>query len=63
MLYDNHDQPNTKLTVKESDIEDYFIQKLQSLKYSYRPDIRDRASLEANFRQKIWSTQSGAVGR
>lgn len=53
MLYDNHDQPSTKLNVKESDIEDYFIQKLQSLKYSYRPDIRDRASLEANFRQKF----------
>lgn len=27
-----------------------FIGKLQGLKYEYRPDIRDRAALERNFR-------------
>lgn len=39
--------------VKEEDIEYGFIGKLQSLKYDYRPDIRDRASLERNFREKF----------
>ena len=39
--------------VREQDIEDAFIQKLVDLKYTYRPDIRDRAALEANFRQKF----------
>ena len=35
----------------ENQIEMAFIQKLQDLKYIYRADIRDRASLEANFRE------------
>lgn len=35
----------------ENQIEMAFIQKLQDLKYIYRKDIRDRASLEANFRE------------
>lgn len=39
--------------LKEQDIELGFIGKLQSLKYTYRKDIRDRASLEANFREKF----------
>ncbi len=39
--------------VKEEHIEYGFIGKLQSLKYEYRPDIRDRASLERNFREKF----------
>ena len=34
------------LAVKEEHIEYGFIGKLQSLKYEYRPDIRDRAALE-----------------
>ncbi|WP_283608737.1 type I restriction endonuclease subunit R [Faecalispora anaeroviscerum] len=34
----------------EHQIEMDFIRKLQDLKYTYREDIRDRASLEANFR-------------
>lgn len=34
----------------EKEIELGFIQKLQDLKYTYREDIRDKASLEANFR-------------
>ena len=39
--------------VNEQSIENDFLAKLQSLKYLYRPDIRDRAGLEANFRQKF----------
>jgi type I restriction enzyme R subunit len=39
--------------LKEQGIEDAFINRLCDLKYTYRPDIRDRASLEANFRQKF----------
>ncbi|MXY08213.1 MAG: type I restriction endonuclease subunit R [Rhodothermaceae bacterium] len=37
----------------ESDLENDLVAKLQDLKYEYRPDIRDRAALEANFRQKF----------
>ena len=39
--------------LKEQEIEDAFIEKLRSLKYIYRGDIRDRAALESNFRQKF----------
>jgi type I restriction enzyme R subunit len=39
--------------VKEEHIEYGFIGKLQSLKYYYRPDIRERAALERNFREKF----------
>ena len=35
----------------ESQIEKALIEKLQDLKYTYRENIRDRASLEANFRE------------
>ena len=35
----------------EQDIEQALIEKLGNLKYTYRPDIRDRAALETNFRQ------------
>lgn len=35
----------------ESQIETDFIKKLQELKYTYREDIKDRASLEENFRK------------
>lgn len=35
----------------ESQIEHSFIKKLEDLKYVYRDDIKDRASLEANFRE------------
>lgn len=38
---------------KEKEIEDGLIVKLTDLKYNYRPDIRDRESLELNFRQKF----------
>lgn len=39
--------------VKESDIEYGFVGTLQNLKYTYRKDIRDKNSLEQNFRQKF----------
>lgn len=39
--------------VKEDQIEYGFIGKLQNLKYEYRDDIRDRAALEKNFREKF----------
>ncbi len=39
------------MSTKESQLEQQFIEKLQSLKYEYRPDIRDRDALEANFRR------------
>jgi len=39
--------------VKEEHIEYGFIGKLQNLKYEYRDDIRDRAALEKNFREKF----------
>ncbi len=37
----------------ERDIEEVLVAKLQDLKYRYRPEIRNRAHLEANFRQKF----------
>jgi type I restriction enzyme, R subunit len=37
----------------ESGLEDSLVTKLQDLKYEYRPDIRDRATLEKNFREKF----------
>jgi len=37
----------------EQDIEQKLLEKLGDLKYSYRPDIRDRSTLERNFRQKF----------
>lgn len=37
----------------EQKIEQSFIGKLKELKYTYHPDIMDRASLERNFREKF----------
>jgi type I restriction enzyme R subunit len=37
--------------LSEKQIEESFINKLKDLKYTYREDIRDKASLEANFRE------------
>ncbi len=45
------DGPNAVL--KEDGIESGFIGKLQGLKYDYRPDITNRATLEKNFREKF----------
>lgn len=39
----------------ERDLEDALVSKLKDLKYEYRPDIRDRATLEQNFREKFES--------
>jgi len=39
--------------VKESTIEQELIEKLGELKYTLRPDIRDRAAMERNFREKF----------
>ncbi|MFB9124557.1 type I restriction endonuclease [Paraburkholderia dipogonis] len=41
------------MTTTENQIELELIAKLRELKYVYRPDIRDRAALEANFRAKF----------
>jgi type I site-specific restriction-modification system R (restriction) subunit len=41
------------MTTTESQIEQDLIAKLEALKYDYRPEICDRASLEANFREKF----------
>ena len=41
------------MTTPERELEESIIERLQDLKYEYRPDIRDRATLEANFRQKF----------
>ncbi|WP_210525959.1 hypothetical protein [Pantoea ananatis] len=38
---------------KEQQIEQDLIAKLQDLKYTYHSDIRDKASLEQNFRKKF----------
>lgn len=39
------------MTTTENQIEQDLISKLEDLKYTYRPDIRDRAALEQNFRK------------
>ncbi|MBL8854418.1 MAG: type I restriction endonuclease subunit R [Planctomycetaceae bacterium] len=55
----SHDRPYDKPVdsqpnmVREQDIEQDFQRKLEALKYTLRPDIRDRAALELNFRQKF----------
>lgn len=41
------------MTTTENQIEQNLITKLTDLKYSYRPDIRDRDTLEKNFREKF----------
>jgi len=41
------------MTTLESDLEKTLVSKLQDLKYEHRPDIRDRATLERNFREKF----------
>jgi len=50
--YDLGPDPPSSI-LREGHLETGFIGKLQSLKYEYRPDIRDRASLERNFREKF----------
>jgi type I restriction enzyme R subunit len=43
------------MTKSERQLEELLTDKLRALKYEYRPDIRDRASLEKNFREKFES--------
>ena len=52
---DTYSRPSDtpSFVVREETIEYGFIGKLQSLKYEYREDIRDRAALEKNFREKF----------
>lgn len=52
MIYQQGPEPQP-LVLKEQDIETAFIEKLGGLKYTERPDIRDRAALERNFREKF----------
>jgi type I restriction enzyme R subunit len=41
------------MNIVERALEQSLVTKLQDLKYGYRPDIRDRAGLERNFREKF----------
>ncbi len=41
------------MTPAERQLEEHLIEKLRGLKYEYRTDIRDRATLEKNFREKF----------
>jgi type I restriction enzyme R subunit len=41
------------MTSSERQLEDQLVQRLRDLKYEHRADIRDRASLERNFREKF----------
>lgn len=41
--------------IRETQIENSLITRLTDLKYTYRSDIHDRASLESNFREKFQS--------
>ncbi len=41
------------MTTTENQIENGLIEKLAQLKYTHRKDIRDRETLEKNFREKF----------
>lgn len=41
------------MTSSERELEDHLVQQLRDLKYDHRADIRDRAALERNFREKF----------
>jgi type I restriction enzyme R subunit len=45
--------PQPAMTTSERQLEDQFIEKLVGLKCTHRVDIRDRAALEKNFREKF----------
>ena len=55
MSHASNHHPNLcpRMPTSESVLEQELIAKLQELKYSYRPEIRDRAALELNFREKF----------
>src|SRR5713101_9627038 len=50
------------MTTTESLIERDLITKLEDLKYTYRPDIRDRDGLVKNFREKLQSLNRVQLG-
>lgn len=52
-FYDYDARKQGKCMTKEQHIEEALIQTLQDLKYTYRQDIRDKAALEQNFREKF----------
>src|SRR5262245_28453731 len=41
------------MNTPERHLEGELVEKLRDLKYEYRPDIRDRAALEKNFRDRF----------
>ena len=41
------------MTSSERELEEQLVQKLRDLKFEHRPEIRDRAALENNFREKF----------
>jgi type I restriction enzyme R subunit len=45
--------PAMAMITPERRLEEALIAKLRDLKYKYRPDVRDRVALEANFREKF----------
>src|SRR5260370_14706371 len=47
---------------RERQIEEQLIDKLQSLKYEYRQDIRDRDGLVKNFREKFQALNRVQLG-
>jgi type I restriction enzyme, R subunit len=54
--FDSNDLPDLPSSVvREEHVESGFIGKLRGLKYEYRRDITDRATLEQNFREKFES--------
>lgn len=49
------------MATTENKIEQELVSKLEKLKYVYRSDIRDGASLEVNFPEKLIVTQSQKI--
>ena len=45
--------PKVSMSSLEHQLEDKLVEKLRGLKYEYRADIRNRAALESNFREKF----------
>ena len=48
-----HSSERKPLVIREVDLETAFVETLRRLKYTIRADIRDRATLEKNFREKF----------
>src|SRR5688572_11605071 len=47
------DTGTSTMTASERQLEAKFVENLLGLKYENRPDIRDRATMEKNFREKF----------